>query len=169
MSDAAQAIKTNPANPQPVVESREKPRRIPMSVPSLKLAVPEIPGYHQHWFVTEEVAQALRAGYTFVEPEDTDTSLAEFAGGENQDMGTRVSSLASREIDPNTGQAPRLYLMKLPMTDWLEDQKALEGRSEQMLDSLRVGLPAEGGDNSHRYSPTPEANRNIFRPRKIRS
>lgn len=167
MSDAAEAIKTNPANPQPAVEQRAKPRRIPMSVPSLKLAVPEIPGYHQHWFLAEEVAQAMRAGYTFVEPEDTDTSLREFAGGENQDMGTRVSSLAGRDIGPD-GQPVRLYLMKLPESDWLEDQRALEGRSEQMLDALRAGTPAEG-DNSNRYLPNPEGNRNIFRPRKIRS
>lgn len=172
MSDAAEAIKTNPANPIPAVESRATPRRIPMSLPRLKLAVPEIPGFHQHWFRTEEVAQALQAGYSFVEQHETDTSLAEMAGGENQDMGTRVSAFAGKELDPASGQPTRLYLMKLPLEYWHADQRELESRSESMLDALRAGVPANeaGVDNSNRYIPEhAEANRNVFRPRKIRS
>jgi len=171
MTDAAQTIKTNPANPLPVVEARATPRRIPMSVPSLKLAVPEIPGYHTHWFKAENVPRALQAGYVFVDRDETATQFAELAGGENQDMGTRVSAYAGHEFDMQ-GQPQRLYLMKLLNEHWEEDQRTLEGRSEQMLDALRRGLPAnEGGvDNSHRYIPEhAEANRNVFRPRKIRS
>lgn len=172
MSDAAEAIKTNPANPSPVAEQRSVGKRIPMSIPSLKLAVPELPGFHQHWFLSTEISRALRAGYTFVDPEETDTSLAEIAGGDNQDMGSRVSAYAGTEIDPRDGQPSRLYLMKLPLELWREDQSALEERSHQMLDALRAGVPATsaGADNSNRYIPEhAEANRNVFRPRKIRS
>jgi len=172
MSDAAEAIKTNPANSLPVAEKRATPKRIPMSVPQAKLAVPEIPGYHQHWFTSDRVARAQQAGYSFVDPDETDTSLLEIAGGENQDMGTRVSAYAGTEIDPRDGQPKRLYLMKIPLEFWNEDQRNLERRSESMLDALRAGVPATnpGADNSNRYIPEhAEANRNVFRPRKIRS
>jgi hypothetical protein len=36
--------------------------RIPMSVPQLRLAVPEKEGWHRHWFVAKNVARAQRAG-----------------------------------------------------------------------------------------------------------
>jgi hypothetical protein len=42
--------------------------RVPMSLPTLKLAVPEIPGFYCHWMRGDpmRMQQAQRAGYVFV-------------------------------------------------------------------------------------------------------
>lgn len=131
----------NPAN-APV---REVPARtrIPMSVPQLKLALPELPGFHLHWMLgtPERIAQAKRAGYVFVESEEvnvTETGLAnDAAGSGSSDMGSQVSVVAGG-TGPD-GQPVRLILMKLKQEWWDEDQKSLEARSDALVDQLRSG------------------------------
>lgn len=148
----------NPANTRD--NSLPERTRIPMSVPQQKLAVPEIPGYHLHWFNGNHsrIQQALRAGYEFVDPSEVDvtnTGLADDAGKSgNSDMGSRVSIISGSDTDSDGG-VPRLYLMKIRQEFWEEDQKTLEARNEQVAATIRgggdVGNNPNGGEN--RYIP----------------
>lgn len=149
--------------------------RIPMSMPLQKLQVPDIPGYHLHWMngTPARIAQALKGGYTFVDPEEADvvnTGLADSANASgNTDMGSRVSIVAGGGAGED-GKEQRLYLMKLPLELWEEDQRALESRNEQVAASIRGGQDTSanqyGSDN--RYIP--EAARknvaNLFTPKR---
>jgi hypothetical protein len=155
-------VNTNPANPQPAVVAKSEHKRIPMSLPVAKLAVPDIPGYHLHWFLgAARVERAMQAGYEFVDETETILNDKSASFGEGRDMGTRVSMIAGSDLD-SEGQAERLYLMKLRNEFWEEDQKSLSRRSENLLETLKVGLPATGADtdNSNRY--VGKANHNIF-------
>ena len=163
--------KANPANPRPVEAAKSERKRIPMSLPVPKLSVPDIPGYHLHWFLGDARCQrALQAGYEFVEQEETDLNDRGVAGGEGRGMGSRVT-LHGGDVDQQ-GNAQALYLMKIREEYWQEDQKVLEAKSSSMLDALRVGEQANAGapsdsDMSHRY--TGEVNKNIFKPVKRRA
>lgn len=148
--------KANPANPTPKAMATRD--RIPMSVPVQKLEVPEIPGYHLHWFMGNEsrLQQAIRAGYSFVEEHEVDivnTGLADDAGANgNTDLGTRVSIVAGSGTD-NMGQSERLYLMKLPREYWESDKKVIEDRNEQIAQTLRGGVSESGDGAEHNYVP----------------
>lgn len=169
--------KSSPANPKPVEAARKEPKRIPMSIPVARLSVPEIPGYHLHWFSGEaRVQRALRAGYEFVEEDETVVNDRSASGGENQDMGSRVSVFSGDEVD-NRNEPVRLYLMKIREELWEEDQAALTDRSKGMLEALNVGNgdmsgAPPGSDASHRYARAEllrgEANKNVFKPVKRR-
>lgn len=164
----SQSDNQNPANS---LVRRGEGSRIPMSLPILKLDVPEIPGYHLHWMRGDaaRLNQAQRAGYTFVEQDEVDlvaTGLADDANASgNTDLGTRVSISAGGNDEQ--GQNQRLYLMKLPLEYWEEDQKALEDRNEQIAAALRGGTP-EGTAIEGAYIP--EAHRkqvaNLFTPKR---
>ena len=146
----------NPAN---VVGVRAERQRVPMSIPQLKLEVPDIPGYHLHWMMgaPARLAQAKKAGSEFVEDDETEVAnsgLADDASKSgNTDMGSRVSIIAGSTDD--NGQAQRLYLMKIRQEWWEEDQSKLEDRNDQIASTLRggndVGANPHGGDN--RYIP----------------
>ncbi len=147
----------NPAN-STKPEKKER-TRVPMSVPQQKLAVPEIPGYYCHWMLgSQRVQQALKAGYEFVDEEETDitsTGLADDATGNgNTDLGSRVSLLAGLDVGSD-GKEQRLYLMKIK-NEWREeDLRALEERSEVTAAALRCGLIDSDNPNGidHRYIP----------------
>lgn len=160
---AAQMANANPANPAPK-ENPER-RRISMAIPSLKLQVPEIPGYVCRWMrgTPQRIEQALNAGYTFVERGElvvNETGVAnDSAGDGNTDLGNRVSR-------PTGDDDSRLYLMKISKELWEEDQRAVDERHEAIAGQLRgEGLPVESGqDGSNRYGRA--ENRNIFQPRR---
>ena len=158
-------------NPSNAPEKRLPQRdRIPMSLPIQRLAVPDIPGYHCHWMRDEpqRIAQALRAGYDFVAPEEVDLNTFGIADGEessgNQDLGSRVSYIAGRN---EQGGAQRLYLMKLPTEYWLQDQEAMGQRQEDIAAQLRgdKGFTEAGADASNRYSRG-EQRSNMFHPKR---
>ena len=161
----AKSTTTNPAN---APEKRVR-QRIPMALPTLKLAVPEVPGYVLHWFrgSGQRLQQALAAGYEYVERgelEINSTGLANsYEDDGNTDLGTRVSR-ASGSDDTEGGN--RLYLMKIRQEFWDEDQLAVNARHEQIAGQLRgdKGFAEGGGDNTNRYSRG--ENRNMFQPRK---
>ena len=146
----------NPANAP--VKAKVERDRIPMSLPQLKLAVPEIPGYHLHWMrgTPSRISQALRAGYEFVNDGEVEVLGHNVAGIQsgNTDMGTRVSVLAGQGVGED-GREERLYLMKIKQEWWEADQKALEDRNEQVAAALRGGQmdAGAGGDASNRYIP----------------
>lgn len=149
--------KVNPANTRDRSVERD---RVPMSLPVQKLAVPDIPGYHLHWMLgnPSRIQQAVRAGYEFVESDEIDvvnTGLADSSSRSgNTDLGSRVSLSAGSDLGEN-GQEQRLYLMKIKQEWFDEDQKALEGRNEEIARSIRGGQGV--GSNPHgseqRYIP----------------
>lgn len=141
--------------------------RIPLSVPQMRLAVPERGGWHRHWFVSKNVQRALRAGYTFVDAQDVEVYNPDIAGDVNTsgstDLGSRVSMLAGGFIEGTT-EAERLYLMELPSELRTKDLAAMEQVNENIAAALRGGratpggtggAPAEGaGDRARRYLKT---------------
>ena len=162
-------MRHSPANP---ASGQEKViPRIPMSLPQLKLSVPDIPGYHLHWMVgtASRIKQAQAAGYEFVDSDEIDipnTGLADDASSSgNTDLGSRVSALAGNSVGED-GSASRLYLMKLKQEWWEEDQKLVEARNEQVAASLRGT-----GQGENRYIPAShkDAVANIFTPKHRRA
>lgn len=148
-------------------KSVEERKRIPMTLPMLKLEVPDIPGYHLHWMrgTTQRLMQADRAGYEFVHPDEVDLNSVGPGGDAthsgNTDMGARVSIVGGAG---EQGEAVRLYLMKQKMEYYLEDQKILQGRNDSIADTLtaqyrsgQIGGQAEGetsADVAARYVDT---------------
>jgi hypothetical protein len=168
---AAEMASSNPANP---VE-KTTAKRVPMSLPSLKLEVPEIPGYVCYWFrgTTQRLQQAQRAGYEYVEAGEIELNSVGMAndslGDGNTDMGTRVSvSAGGGDVEGSQGvaQGVRLYLMKIKKELWDADQVAIDERHEQIAAQLRgdKGFAERGADTQNRYSRG--ENRNMFQPRR---
>lgn len=166
----------NPANPAPkrVTEAD----RISMSVPQLRLSVPDREGWHRHWFVAKNVPRALRAGYTFVDADDVEVNNPDLAGevsaSGSTDLGSRVSMLAGGFIE-GTQEPDRLYLMELPQAWRDKDAARLEAVNENIAAALRGGLPSPGGvgggpqetgsDRQRRYMKTGQ---DLFYPKTRR-
>jgi hypothetical protein len=163
-------------NPSNTVEKRKgDATRVPMSTAQLKLAVPEIPGYHLHWMMgtPSRIAQAMKAGYTFVDHDEVDvvnTGLADDASKNgNTDMGSRVSTVAGNDTGED-GKEQRLYLMKLPLEYWEQDQASLESKNEQIASTIRGGGDTGGNPNGAEARYVPEGSRrnmeNLFTPKR---
>jgi len=127
----------NPANkPQTRVTDAT---RVPMSVPTRRLEVPEdaCPGYHLHWFLDENIIRAQRAGYEFVDANEVSLNQKNVATDAtvsgNIDMGSRVCVYAGLG---QFGKPTYLYLMKLRNEWWEKDQKALEEMNQRILDRI---------------------------------
>lgn len=163
---AATMQKSNPAN----LPERAPRQRIPMALPTLKLAIPEIPGYVLHWFrsTPQRIDQAIKAGYEFVERGEVEVNGIGLANSYdadgNTDLGTRVSVSAGSEGDGSN--TSRLYLMKIKQEFWQEDEAAVQANHEQIASQLRgdKGFVQGGQDTSNRYSRG--ENRNMFQPRR---
>ena len=129
--------------------------RIPMSVPVQRLEVPEIPGYHLHWFYggPDRIHRAQQGGYEFVEDNEIQMNNTTLGGTStrtgNTDMGSRVSVISGQEIGKD-GQPMRLMLMKIKQEWYEEDQKLVEDRNQKVVDTLLGGM-AGGGDPLQRY------------------
>lgn len=140
---------TAPVNPANTPAKRVgEADRIPMSVPQLRLAVPEREGWHRHWFVMKNVARAQRAGYTFVDQSDVEVNNPDVAGeigtSGSTDLGTRVSMLAGGFAEGTT-EPDRLYLMEIPQ-EWRDkDVAKLEAVNENIAAALRGGRTTPGG------------------------
>ena len=142
-------------------------KRIPMSVPTQRLAVPEMPGFHLYWFLGKNCPRAIQAGYDFVQADEV--MLTESGVGsdrESADLGTRVSTMAGADMFDAAGQPERLYLMKIRKEWWDEDQKSREAKSDEFLAALKIGTAGQGAgqDNSNRYGGVQQTN--IFKPPK---
>lgn len=167
---------TRPVNPANAPAKRvTEASRIPLSVPQLKLEVPDIPGYHLHWFLGENVERAQRAGYEFVQDDEVDVvnrNVADDAANSGStDMGTRISTFAGGLVE-GTAEPQRLYLMKLRQ-EWRDaDVKKLEEVNERIAQALRGGEDAGGGtgtaptqtaaDRQRRYM---KAGQDLFYPK----
>jgi hypothetical protein len=165
----------NPANASPEAKGARR-ARIPMSVPMLKLEVPEIPGYHSHWIRGDNIQRALAAWYEFVGYDEIPVNQlnpatdAEVSG--NTDLGSQVSIAAG--VDKN-GHPQRLTLMKLKEEHWLADRKKIDERNASVMEAIFRGekIIDEGadatnpGDTSHRYVD-PERTRALFNRRRAK-
>lgn len=130
--------------------------RVPMSLPTAKLSVPDMPGYFLYWHLGKNVPRALRAGYVFVDQDDLDIEQKGVANAADEsgstDMGTRISVLAGGSTEDGL-QSERLYLMKLPQ-EWREQDEAKMGAvNENIAVALRAGLlgAEEDPDKNRRY------------------
>lgn len=121
----------------------------PMSLPKEKLSVPEIPGYHLHWFrgSPDRIARARQAYYEFVDEHEVGLNNFDLGGDAgksgNTDLGSRVSVVAGDDID-GSGQPSRLYLMKCRQELFDESQRLLAERNESVATALRGGLIGAG-------------------------
>jgi hypothetical protein len=156
--------KSNVSNEQGTLEESPSFKRIPMTSPTRKLEVPEMPGFKMYWFRGEpgRLQRALRAGYEFVKPEEVDVFSHDLAGNldlpGHADMGDRVSVAAQDGADDN-GQFLRLYLMKIKLEWWTKDQEQYEAEKiDPIVKSLNAGNIGVGeapgempGDADQRY------------------
>jgi hypothetical protein len=169
LSEAAAKAKETMQRENPSV-SPDKPTaertRIPLSVPQRKLEVPDIPGYYTRWFrgTPQRLAQAERAGFEFVTPDEIQLNNVSVGGDAkkdgNSDLGTRVSVVEGGEID-GVGQAVRMYLMKQKLEYYQQDAALSQKRNDSVADALTaayhqgsVGGPAPGErpeDQAARY------------------
>lgn len=164
----------SPASDNLKVAAAER-KRIPMSVPVQKLEVPDVPGYHLHWFIgsPERLQRALDGGYEFVDEREVVMNNTSLGGTStrtgNTDMGTRVSVVSGQEIGRD-GQPTRLVLMKIKQEWYEEDQKLVENRNQQVVDTLLGGMQTGTGDTSHRYvDKTRTTIPDFFKPKRPRA
>jgi hypothetical protein len=165
--------KINPGSKLRALSSEKK--RVPMSVPVQTLEVPDIPGYHQHWFEgsTARLQRALDGGYEFVDERDVDLNAVSLGGDSSvsasTDMGSRVSVTAGQEVGPD-GQPIRLVLMKIKQEWWEADQQLIEDRNTGIRDALLGGMVGAeneaAGDAQHRYVDQSRSNvPDFFKPK----
>jgi hypothetical protein len=116
--------------------------RVAMSVPSMKMSAPDIPGFKAYWFNDDEgrVERAKRAGYVHVDAEEVSLHDFSVAGDStktgNQDMGSHVSMVVGTN---KQGQPMRGYLMKIREEVWKIDQMLLQRRNDQIAQALKAG------------------------------
>lgn len=158
---------SNPAN----APERKVPKRVPLSVPTLTLEAPKIPGYKTYWFrgTGQRIQQAQRAGYEFVERDEIQLNEIGYANGfdddGNTDLGTRVSVSAGDSGTEDGGL--RMYLMKIREEHWEEDRKLMEEQQAGIAGQLRGDKASteSGMDASNRYTRG-EQKRHMFQPRR---
>ncbi len=131
----------------------------PFSEGSLKLQVPDRPGYHRHWFRGEpgRIERAKQAGYTHVAKGDAHVTNQDLGGDAKSDGNTDLGSLVSITSGAmaEDGQPERMYLMECPEHLFKYAQGLLAERNESVAEALRggkIGSDKEaGGDSQHRY------------------
>jgi hypothetical protein len=148
-----------------VQKEKSNPSNVPLSLPkgykpmtggTLRLEVPEKPGWHRHWFrgVPARLGQAVQAGYRYVDADDVDINNFDLAGDSkdsgNGDMGSRVSV--------GSGEGPtRMYLMECPDEIFEYAQSLLGKQSDALANTLKGGTIGSdssgesGEDRKNRY------------------
>ncbi len=125
---------------QAVVERKAKAKRISMSVPRLKLEVPELPGFKLYWFADRpgRILQAQAGGYEFVSSDEAlihSFSLAsDSSESGNSDLGSRISVVSGGE---------RLYLMKIKQEWYEQDQAEAQKIPDRVDEAIRRGALAQ--------------------------
>lgn len=144
--EAPRGEAANPANtPASITTGKD---RIPLSVPQMKLEMPEIPGFVCQWFVDRpgRIQRALRAGFEFVSPDEIGLNVSNVAndrgGSGSTYLGSSRVSLFG-EIDSG-GKALDQFLMKQKREFYDADQKVREDRNEQVAKALRGGYDVQG-------------------------
>ena len=165
----------NPANRDLQVKAERT--RIPMSVPVQKLQIPEVPGYHLHWFRTEpgRIERAMQAGYEYVRDEELSINavglgMASAISG-NSDLGSNVSVPSGTGKD---GNPIRLVLMKIKQEWYEEDQAKLDEVNAQTASAIVGGMVGAENESSadarQRYiDKTRTQIPNLFKPKRALS
>lgn len=110
-------------------------KRIPMSRPQPRMAVPEIPGYYCYWFADYNIDHAIAAGYEFVDRKEYQLNRNHPGGGDgNTDPGSRVSIVGSRAGEGY--MQVRATLMKLRLEWYKEDQLEKVQRQAKLLEGI---------------------------------
>lgn len=158
---------TKPVQAAPTEAVRAR-KRIPMSVARRKLEVPEIPGYHCHWFLESNVPAAIQGWYEFVKSDEVSLNPSNVATDSsisgNADLGTNICVLGNKTSGANGGPE-MLYLMKIKLEYYNEDQKADDARDEAILSGIFRGEKIQGSerdsseDRGTRYVKTAVLNR----------
>jgi hypothetical protein len=129
--------KPNPATSLAQLAEPAARKRIPMSVPTRRLEVPEIEGWHLHWFLESRVPRALQAGYVFVDFDEVPVNQRGIANDStvsgNIDLGSRVRQIGGLGED---GRPEHLVLMKLKEEWWQEDRAAIDEKNARMMSSI---------------------------------
>jgi hypothetical protein len=112
--------------------------RVSMNVPERQLEVPEIEGFHLHWFLETNLHKAVRAGYEYVSPGEVPTMDRSIGGrsegSESEDLGGgRIAHIAGQAAD---GRPLQLVLMKIRCEWYFEDQRKIAARNRQVLDMI---------------------------------
>lgn len=134
-------------------ERKAEKKRIPMSAPRQKMQVPDMPGFHLHWFNDEggRLEQAEAGGYEFVYAKEVELNRVG-ATPANSDLGSKVSMVVGTS---QHSQPMRAYLMKIKQEWFLEDHKILDERNDltdQAIRAGKIGLENEDrGDRNRRY------------------
>lgn len=168
MNESPAKAKANPSTDTVAAAATPAARkRIPMSVPIRKLEVPDLPGYHLHWFLEKNVPRAMQAAYEFVDFNEIPTN----SNGLGTDVSEGSSDLGSRiRVLSGVGEHSHpeyLVLMKLREEYWLEDRKKIDDlnaarmgtifRGEKILDSDEMQVSHD--DQALRYVKTALFNR----------
>ena len=142
--------KSNPAVPS--ITTAEKPKevrkRIPMSVPIRKLEVPEREGWHRYWFIGNNVPRAIQGGYKHVHTHEIPINQHNPANDPSVTGSQGLGSLVeiTDGLDEH-GKSTTLYLMEIEMEFWLEDQKILEKRNANIMQSIFRGEQIMGTES----------------------
>ena len=111
-----------------------------MSVPSRKLEVSEILGYHLYWFLESNVPRAIQGGYEFVEATEVTLNQQGVATSRsvsgNVDLGGQVKVVAGAS---ERGGAEHLVLMKIKKEYYDADREAIEKGNERVLEAIFRG------------------------------
>lgn len=147
--------KQNPANLGEKTVAERK--RVPMTAPTRKLEIAELPGYWLQWIrgTPDRVMQAKNAGFEHVYEKEVHLNNMDLGGDAktsgNTDMGSIVSTTDGSGEIGSDGQGVRLYLMKQKKEHHDEDTELLQTRNDSVVDSLTanfrkgtVGVGAEG-------------------------
>ena len=118
---------------------RSRATRKPFGTKEQKLAYPQRPGYHRHWFNDEpaRIQRAQEAGYVHV----------------RDDKGENVHTVVGRGRD---GGALIAYLLECPEEWYTEDMAANEADVRDLLDEIKRGRAPgtpSGPDGQARYIP----------------
>ncbi len=146
-----------------------------MSVPTLRLQVPDKPGFFRYWFRGDaaRIQRAKQAGYRFVDQSEVNVNNFDLGGDAKNsgstDMGSLVSITSGDETDAN-GNPNRLILMEISNELYARGQAYLVDRNDEVARALRAGLlGADGEDTSDkraRYSKSGVPD--LFNPVKTR-
>jgi hypothetical protein len=130
------------AAPTPDTKAAAAPRRerIPFNSMQKKLDVmfPEgwLDQWHPYWFLDDgdRVPRALAGGYDFVKHNEITINDGVLKG--NSALDDKVRRLAGKHAN---GDPAYLFLMKIPVDMWTEDQRALEEHNDRIRQSLFAG------------------------------
>ncbi len=134
----------------------------PLTGSTLRLEVPEKPGWHRHWFrgTPARISRAIQAGYRYVDPDDVDVNNFDLAGDSKSagstDMGSRVS-ISSGDGAEADGQPGRMYLMECPEQLFAHAQSFIQNENDRTAEALKGGTIGSGQqgetgkDISNRY------------------